>query len=280
MNDFLGQIVARTLGQTPSVTPRLATVFEPAQPQRLRGLIEERQEVLADSPRPSTPPPPTPEPGPPARSVDTVRVRQAFEEKAETAESRKAFEVPASVAHEIPPPPAPVAQPLSSPGSLVERTTSIAPAAQPLSSPQPVVERARSIVHVEKAEPPRAVAPVFVERIKLQPPAVEVPPPREKNLEPSVEVRIDSPKRVPTAVSPPAPIRPKIIPARTESALPISKHPEPTHEEPPEIHVTIGRIDVRAIVSPPPVPARTTEPKRIPPLSLDDYFKRRTEVRP
>jgi hypothetical protein len=41
----------------------------------------------------------------------------------------------------------------------------------------------------------------------------------------------------------------------------------------PEIHVTIGRIEVRAINSPAPVQA----PPRKPELSLDDYLRTRNQ---
>jgi hypothetical protein len=42
----------------------------------------------------------------------------------------------------------------------------------------------------------------------------------------------------------------------------------------PDVHVTIGRIEVRAM--PEPKPTRT-EPRKGAPLSLDDYLKGRRE---
>jgi len=43
----------------------------------------------------------------------------------------------------------------------------------------------------------------------------------------------------------------------------------------PDIRVTIGRIEVRAITLPPPMPPaqRTAPPRPGPALSLDDYLK-------
>jgi len=52
-------------------------------------------------------------------------------------------------------------------------------------------------------------------------------------------------------------------------ALPVSPEPEPT------VHVTIGRIEVRAVPNDPP-PRR--ERKRSPQMTLEEYLRRRSEV--
>jgi hypothetical protein len=47
--------------------------------------------------------------------------------------------------------------------------------------------------------------------------------------------------------------------------------------EPPAIHVTIGRVEVRAITA--PAPPRSPAPPAAPKISLDDYLKRRNGAR-
>ena len=63
----------------------------------------------------------------------------------------------------------------------------------------------------------------------------------------------------------------KLIPGEHESAL---TEPLPS---PPAIRVTIGRVEVRAIVPPTSPKPRTTPARRAPALSLDDYIKQRNE---
>lgn len=50
----------------------------------------------------------------------------------------------------------------------------------------------------------------------------------------------------------------------------------PASAEPaaPAIHITIGRVEVRAQVAAPPAPAPRPKPQSKPSLSLDDYLKR------
>lgn len=72
---------------------------------------------------------------------------------------------------------------------------------------------------------------------------------------------------------------PSSFPGRTErsdNVRPRSSARTPPPE--PSVHVTIGRIEVRAVMQPSP-PAKTNPPPR-PKLSLDDYLKQRDEVKP
>jgi hypothetical protein len=52
---------------------------------------------------------------------------------------------------------------------------------------------------------------------------------------------------------------------------------QPSLKEAPAIHVTIGRVEVRAVT--PPVAAPKPAPKSAPKLSLEDYLKRRNGER-
>jgi hypothetical protein len=63
----------------------------------------------------------------------------------------------------------------------------------------------------------------------------------------------------------------KLIPGEHESAL---TEPLPS---PPTIRVTIGRVEVRAMLPPKSPKPRTTPARRAPALSLDDYIKQRNE---
>lgn len=64
------------------------------------------------------------------------------------------------------------------------------------------------------------------------------------------------------------PIRDWQSPLHTQ-ALPLSPEPEPT------VHVTIGRIEVRAVSNDPPA---RRERKRSPQMTLEEYLRRRSEV--
>ena len=52
--------------------------------------------------------------------------------------------------------------------------------------------------------------------------------------------------------------------------------PPPNEPEPPIIRVTIGRIEVRAIMQPAPVAERPRAARTPPVLSLDAYLKQRS----
>jgi len=56
-------------------------------------------------------------------------------------------------------------------------------------------------------------------------------------------------------------------------AVPIRTAPSETPAGPPSVQVTIGRVEVRAIMPPSSAPPRRLPPR--PRLSLDDYLKQR-----
>lgn len=56
------------------------------------------------------------------------------------------------------------------------------------------------------------------------------------------------------------------------------RHVTPTGDSMPTVRVTIGRIDVRAILPPAPH-ARPATSRTVPALSLADYLKQRNEGR-
>ena len=73
----------------------------------------------------------------------------------------------------------------------------------------------------------------------------------------------------PRIISPVAPWTPTAMGQRAAE----SQLEGPASELPPAVHVTIGRIEVRAVMEQPPPHKRTSSP--MPKLSLDDYLKQR-----
>lgn len=63
-------------------------------------------------------------------------------------------------------------------------------------------------------------------------------------------------------------IRPPVVPARIAAPTPQTAAPEPA----PVIHVSVGRVEVRA-VSPMPQPQPQPQPSRVPALALEDYLQ-------
>ncbi|HEV2805954.1 MAG TPA: hypothetical protein VGW57_13610 [Chthoniobacterales bacterium] len=73
----------------------------------------------------------------------------------------------------------------------------------------------------------------------------------------------------------PAAVEPQINEVRVRRAAPLfSRAPSLSEQAPPAIHVTIGRVEVRAVSAPVPVtkPAPSAAPKKI---SLDEYLAQR-----
>jgi hypothetical protein len=74
----------------------------------------------------------------------------------------------------------------------------------------------------------------------------------------------DSPKRLS--------VRPEIIGRRKPSPSSVPS-PQPSSNEPPAIHVTIGRVEVRAVMSPSALPKARS--RVAPRPSLEEYLKQR-----
>jgi hypothetical protein len=76
--------------------------------------------------------------------------------------------------------------------------------------------------------------------------------------------------------------RPQLTPSPASSApAPVDRHEEPQTPTPdaPIIRVTIGRIEVRAIMPPAPAPPRQPPSRPAPRLSLEEYLHQRREGR-
>ena len=102
---------------------------------------------------------------------------------------------------------------------------------------------------------------------------------------PSRPERRQVPEAPPSTTSPQRPLVPRVlrpnIAARREPARPMPEEQEGALPElpssPPTVRVTIGRVEVRAILPPTSPPPRIPPARRGPALSLDDYLKQRNE---
>ena len=154
----------------------------------------------------------------------------------------------------------------------------------PVSAPQ----RRRSTIHAAE-RPPAAPPPVqagpsaesrattrthadpvllvpSAEADAEQPPST-APPPARRGGEPAP--RTNGPR-----TPPPSPLVAAQVAGRRAS----QPRRETRRDEPPEVHVTIGRIEVRAVAPPAPAPTRRPLPQPVP-LSLDEYLEQRRSGR-
>ena len=85
-----------------------------------------------------------------------------------------------------------------------------------------------------------------------------------------------------TQVNPDSLLRPRVLPASSfsthQTIINSLKQDtvQPQSPQPPTIQVTIGRIEVRAVTTPPPLQVPQARKKSQPSLSLDDYLKQRS----
>jgi hypothetical protein len=179
-----------------------------------------------------------------------------------------------------PPPPAIVAPPAAPSPVEVSRTvapasiTAARPARQPEDGNQPLTDARRLTVsddhagaRLEATDHPNPAAgpaprPAGSQASAIQP----LPPPP---VSPAPESKLPVPV-TPTVPRGPAP-RDFTGKAETPAVRVPSRRAEPP---PPAIHVTIGRVEVRAVppAAPPPHPAQPTAPR----VSLDEYLRGRT----
>jgi hypothetical protein len=275
MSDFLGNLVAQVL-EPPAVQPRLRSRFDPAPslvPPEFEAQFEVEEEVVAPPNPPglaATAPPPATPPRPSQVAMSPL---------------------PTSAR------PAPAAPPLAAPGDTTEAIV-----LQPVRQEQPG-DRAPPA----PPTPTVAVAPSFTPVAPLSPLVASVPlatAPRQTSAPPAKLPGATIPQTEVASRRPATPITPTIVRSEERPLQPVSApqrspqprgEPEPTLEptqtrrddsaapsleeasSAPTIQVTIGRVEVRAIVPSPPPPAR---PAPRPHLSLDDYLRKAKGDRP
>lgn len=249
MTDFMHRLASRALGDGPALSPRLPSWFEPVAGTAAVPAIDLGDAEMPHAPRQATTPP-----EPPATTHAVPRAT------AEATPSMPARHAPASNAK---------------PPSVSAAPRGVAHG-----------ERGPVAIEVREARPPAKAEPSSTLKIMRAPSADTVHP-----APAAMPGRVDAPKaeapvrQLPSngvLLPPTAPVFP---PARHDVAA-REPHPEarmrggdpsmarraaPPAE--PVVHVSIGRIEVRAAPSPAPAPARRREERAI--GGLDDYLRQR-----
>ena len=278
MNDYLATLAARSLGLIPVVRPRLASRFEPdpnAAPPLSARLIaaEDASESTGPTPgvRPAHPVWPLLQQEPVTPYADVTRRPRVRTRLTDLGESPEMVGVPASL---TPSPMLP--QPEMHP-EIMHRD-------QPAPTPQPV-PRAEAVAETAR---PVAVRPVDVSKHRQSWDHSQQSINPDGSRWRDIDERMSSRERVhvrPKASADPvrgAVNRPRGTPSRdrerqqTPPAVSQSAGPLAAAETPAAVHVTIGRVDVRAIVQPTAPRGRRQPTTTSPSLSLDEYLKQRS----
>lgn len=282
MNNYLENLVLRTLDLAPVAKPRLASLFEspavvgggaagttareeissaePAQPHEVRGPMS--QEVLA-----------------------TIHVVQARPEKGEGESSPAAHtdvnDGKSVERREV----MPVSATAVKSAVKTESQISDAPK-QPIEAQTPPVAKAPFEVRSEPKQEKASIADNIAATEsglwrKLEPRVRQVvwdelPPLRSSRENAGQEIPAIQPQVV-KAVSPPSK-KDSLVPPVPARPV-ITQAPAVVAPAAPEITVTIGRVDVRAVVSATAQTGRRAGARSLSPTSLDQYLKERSEGR-
>ena len=259
MSDFLGNLVARSLEPSAQIGPQLPSPFEPPQASGIEtGTAPWMEFESSEGDQAGAGSVPALAAAPAAAPVALPR-----------SDARPQPAVPAPGDRSLPdeesgPPPYRGRQ--IPPEALISVKSVAADAVlEPSSLPgsvQPLVElRAGETAALGPAKPV-PVEPAMPGRETLPP---ETPPPTAQAL--------------PTREGATMVARPRTRLAQPAGPVPAEgEQPASGPESPPTIRVTIGRVEVRAVMPPAPEPAPPT--RHAPQLSLDDYLKQRSGEQP
>ena len=247
MSDFLARLAARAIGDEATLAPRLPSLFEPSAHTSILPLIREDTTATARHvtvPADDTPPVADPRHPPRATSPRPIDAsRPALIEQPPTR-------VPPPAVTPVPDRATPVTVRAVSPATLPMTAVAAAPPRVP--PPEPVTHAG-----------PLQASPVQPRQARTVPPRPETTPPAIGTLLPPAPVFANA--RVAPAheqTEHAAAVRPRAASA-TQRAVAASE---------PVVHVSIGRIEVRATPAAPAPPRRRDEPR---PASLDDYLRQR-----
>jgi hypothetical protein len=239
MSDYLTRLIERSLGAAPQIEPLIAPLHAPP-----GQMLSERTEMIATF----DPPAPTkietserdPAPGGPARGRTSETAfsrseRQRFRDLPPLAEAPARFPIEKGDDPSESRPRVPLRE-----LSIPPRFEILEPSSVPLPPPMVTPESARAVVQPEITERPAPGAAT------------------------------EGPLRLPQDQSRIV-VQPEIIGRRRAPKSSADRGPQPSPNEPPAIHVTIGRVEVHAVMAPsaPPKVASRAAPK----LSLKDYLK-------
>lgn len=250
MSDFIDRLAARAIGGEAALVPRLPSLFEPLSRAPLMAMADEG-ELPARARDASTMPPTAPEATLPPRAP--VPARESIEPRiARIAPAAHApLPVPERVATDAPQAPLPpprAAVPVRAMASAPSRVTSVPE--RTTATPSPVSPRASRIA----PDRHEAMRPAAAAGALLPAPA---PVFATKNGAPAA-----TPSRRAAAMRPPGG-----APAGRESRI----------GSEPVVHVSIGRLEVRAAPVAAAPPRRRDGPR---PSSLDDYLRQRGKATP
>ena len=268
MTGFFERLAARARGEPQAMRPRLQGLFESAP-----GQLFDQSEVFAVVETPA------PEPPPPvfalAREVGVV---------SETSDRGEAASAPPPVQ---PAPPAAAPKPTVPAVPLITvappiTVAAVVPAPPVASRDQrqpPAPMPARPAPGLTRRDDPLAPAPRLSRRDDPPPAAVRPDPVRvRQDTDPVRAASTPEPAAAPPTLAPsprpsPAEITPRVVRARPQQTPP----PTVPRQEETTVHVSIGRIEVRAIQ--PPLEARPRELAKSAVMSLDEYLRSRRERR-
>jgi len=258
MSDFLGNLVARSLAPAAQISPRLPSFFEPPQPPGIEtGATPWLESEGSDGDRDGVGSVPAPAAAP-ATAVprSEARPQTAAQEPGGRSPPGDATGAPPYRGRQIPP---------GAPLSVETVVGDLAPEPSSLPGPvQPLVE--------PRAGEPAAPGPARYTPVEPAMPGWETLPP---------ETPPPAAQALPTREGATIVARPRTRLAQPAGPVPAEgERPASRPESPPTIRVTIGRVEVRAVMPPAPEPAPTlgesAPPRHAPRLSLDDYLKQRS----
>jgi hypothetical protein len=262
MSDFLSNLAAKNLNRAPIIQPRLLARFEPAPARRMPTsspsfdpeALERVESVESEVPRS----PIVAQRHTPINSFSPIEPQpRSIESPLRPASSLLRVE-PQTIAPRLP-------EPLRAEPREVVNVTEIRSVIE-----RPVIHAStteRLIIEKEAQAPDRTTPPIGAETTaKSSPPedhaAIRPRPIVTPVIERIVQERGDR--------SQPPPIQTELTPRETSTVHKMEQAPPAA--EPPTIHVTIGRIEVRATT--PAVPAKQA-PRSSSALSLDEYLRSR-----
>jgi hypothetical protein len=241
MSDFLTRLAERSVGRPPAVTPVLPSLYEPAPDEGFVDAIEEVETLGPVSRRDGDPSlksvPSWSEPAPALSAPEFAAARLNAPERRD--EGPQPAEAPVPQSMESPAAAGPVPTPAR------PEAPTMAPLSRAAERPVPVAAAAPDSLSREGAPAPDPIRPS----------------------------RANAPERAEPAA--PTPHGPLAVTPRRPDPTPSVEIPTPS--SPPVVRVTIGRVEVRAVlpVAPaPPAPEPASADTR---LSLDEYLKTRSE---
>lgn len=280
MSDFLSQLADRALARPPIVRPRLQSIYEFPAASAFQNPVEEHLEVPAEPPRLF-------------ESVRERRLPHGDQEPRPKQASAEMDRKPVTTPEQKASSQAPAEQPTVSkwddrrPAPLPEQIESAGPikAAEPETPPrQAVRQEERRDESVTRARAGQPVSRFEQEKTSFSDRSLENDPHAQTPVtaRESTATRIFSPESKPPAKKPGS--QPTAVTAQTArrvakeqatAAFPLT--PPPREGQPlaaaPSVQVTIGRVEVRAVLPPAPEPRLVPAPSSTR-LSLDDYLKR------